>query len=108
MIMPFGAIRTPEGMSRSTNCESTSTWRGREEFSKTRGACMRYTLGILAAFAVTVFSMAARAENDEEAYRFSGGEKISVKIQPPAAGEAADQVIRSEERRVGKECRSRW
>src|SRR5207247_5880573 len=34
--------------------------------------------------------------------------QTAVAVEPPELGVAADRRARSEERRVGKECRSRW
>ena len=40
--------------------------------------------------------------------RLAQFEPISMSGQPPIVWQRADGINRSEERRVGKECRSRW
>src|SRR5258708_6267083 len=36
------------------------------------------------------------------------GSRAKVAPNPPSASNATNETVRSEERRVGKECRSRW
>src|SRR2546430_13416736 len=45
------------------------------------------------------------------AWKISGSEAVVAKVEPPrteSAGPRVVLIVRSEERRVGKECRSRW
>src|SRR5689334_25149570 len=43
-----------------------------------------------------------------EAREKTGADASVIYVPPPGAADAICEAIRSEERRVGKECRSRW
>ena len=69
------------------------------------------TIGVAIVAAVAVLAVAARSTGSEP-YRvraiFDNASAVVVGEDVKVAGVVVGRIDRSEERRVGKECRSRW